>query len=369
MPTVTLSGDVEVCIGKSTTLTATASAGVQYTWSPITGDQSTLTVSPTVTTTYTVTVTDGNKCTAKDDHTISVKNCGFTMALGQGFYGTTNGTKCIAGQSGKTAAQIISDAFSNKGSDMKLGSTGKSFTATASQVANLVAIMPGGGTPATLAGNYTPGNVPLKNGRINNVLLSQTITMWININIKGNNLGTVVLNTVAGVPANVSSRVTNVVDLVDKASAALGGNIPTGMTLADINNALNAVVVAFDTQTAASEACSYINPSATRIPVSAVEEATINPALTASAISVKAYPNPYSDKIIFNINPKQTGKASLVLYNILGQKVVNVFEGEVKANTTQTIEYAVPSAQRSNLIFVFKNGTTTTTGKLMNGKK
>ncbi len=86
-------------------------------------------------------------------------------------------------------------------------------------------------------------------------------------------------------------------------------------------------------------------------------------------VVVSSYPNPYTDKITFRLNAKQTGKAKLSLYNFAGQKVANVFEGTVQANSTQTVEYTVPSSQRGNLIFVFQNGTNTTTGKLMNAKK
>ena len=59
-PTVGISGNTLVCKGSSTTLTA--SGGISYLWN--TGNNtSTITVSPLVNTTYTVTVTDANGCT------------------------------------------------------------------------------------------------------------------------------------------------------------------------------------------------------------------------------------------------------------------------------------------------------------------
>ncbi len=82
-------------------------------------------------------------------------------------------------------------------------------------------------------------------------------------------------------------------------------------------------------------------------------------------VAVGTYPNPYNDKISFRLTARQTAKTSLVLYNMLGQKVANLFEGEMQANTTTNIEYNVPAAQRKNLVFVFRNGTYSTTGKLI----
>lgn len=82
-------------------------------------------------------------------------------------------------------------------------------------------------------------------------------------------------------------------------------------------------------------------------------------------VAVGAFPNPYNDKISFRLTAKQTAKSSLVIYNMLGQKVANLFEGEMQANATTSIEYNVPAAQRKNLVFVFRNGTYSTTGKLI----
>lgn len=83
------------------------------------------------------------------------------------------------------------------------------------------------------------------------------------------------------------------------------------------------------------------------------------------SVAVGVFPNPYNDKISFRLKARQTAKSSLVVYNMLGQKIANLFEGEMQANTTTNIEYNVPAAQRKNLVFVFRNGTYSTTGKLI----
>ncbi len=64
-PDVTASDDVAICLGASTTLTASATGGtgtITYTWMPGNLSGATQTVTPAATTTYTVTATDANDC-------------------------------------------------------------------------------------------------------------------------------------------------------------------------------------------------------------------------------------------------------------------------------------------------------------------
>lgn len=69
LPVVTFSGNDTICVGNSTTITA--SGGSSYSWSS--GDlTAAATLSPAVTSTYTVTVTDGNSCEASNSIEIVV---------------------------------------------------------------------------------------------------------------------------------------------------------------------------------------------------------------------------------------------------------------------------------------------------------
>lgn len=73
-PTVSVASNVTLlCRGKSATLTA--SGGLTYTWSSSSSTLSTLVISPTVTTNYTVTGKDAAGCTAKTVKTQSVTVC------------------------------------------------------------------------------------------------------------------------------------------------------------------------------------------------------------------------------------------------------------------------------------------------------
>jgi len=69
LPTVDAGNDVTICTGGSTTLTATGTGS--FVWST-TGATQSITVSPTVNTTYTVTITDANNCTNIDDVVVTI---------------------------------------------------------------------------------------------------------------------------------------------------------------------------------------------------------------------------------------------------------------------------------------------------------
>jgi gliding motility-associated-like protein len=74
LPPASADVDQGICIGSSTTLNA--SGGIQYSWSPTLGLSNPLIANPianpTITTTYTVTVTDANGCSASDDMILGV---------------------------------------------------------------------------------------------------------------------------------------------------------------------------------------------------------------------------------------------------------------------------------------------------------
>lgn len=73
LPIVNITGDLNICVGESTTLIASAPGAVNYVWSGgISQTGPSVTVSPIATTSYTVTVTDNNGCVANKSVTVIV---------------------------------------------------------------------------------------------------------------------------------------------------------------------------------------------------------------------------------------------------------------------------------------------------------
>ncbi|HEX4958461.1 MAG TPA: HYR domain-containing protein, partial [Lacibacter sp.] len=85
----------------------------------------------------------------------------------------------------------------------------------------------------------------------------------------------------------------------------------------------------------------------------------------SSGLSVKAFPNPYEEKIVFTINSKESGRATLEVYNMQGQKIATVFDGQVKGGSIMNITYNVPVFHRENLVYIFRQNGKSESGKVM----
>jgi hypothetical protein len=269
----------------------------------------------------------------------------------------------------------------------------------------------------------------LKGGRINNALLAQTITLGLNLGINPPGLGNFALQpgqwlvtadvvecgsnvveactfncapnplfpnqylwSVATTPYHVSDcqisqalwnalTTKNVSGLYALANSALCGNaLPVGVTYSDITNAVDCINNAFDGCRAFIEWRSGARPTAqsfctlpsvtTPCPAPAIVSTTIGARpsgeVAANGLTVSAYPNPFRDRVSFVINSEVSGQATLEVYNMLGQRMQTVYNGNVVANRSQLVEYRVSQAFNGGLIYIFKQGGKQVTGKLLN---
>ena len=85
-------------------------------------------------------------------------------------------------------------------------------------------------------------------------------------------------------------------------------------------------------------------------------------------ITVTAYPNPFNDKVNFVLNVNKAGTGVLELFNILGQKVTTIFEGDIKSGTN-TFEISLPDNYSGSLMYKFTMGDQLVTGNLIKTKK
>ncbi|RIJ47206.1 T9SS C-terminal target domain-containing protein [Maribellus luteus] len=123
-----------------------------------------------------------------------------------------------------------------------------------------------------------------------------------------------------------------------------------------------------------SESCGLPTKSATIAQV--VKSTPITQTVKSAAIgenlnsefSVKAYPNPFSDQVKFEVNLPEESNGSLELFNMLGQKVKIIHQGHMNAGIN-TFEVSLSGQQSTTLIYRLKAGDKQLTGKLLQVKQ
>jgi hypothetical protein len=86
--------------------------------------------------------------------------------------------------------------------------------------------------------------------------------------------------------------------------------------------------------------------------------------VVASPTTVKAYPNPFSDRIKFMVTSSVAGNGNLEVYNMMGQKIKTVYQGYITKGT-QTFELSLPKQNVGNLVYVLRIGDKKMTGKIL----
>ncbi|MCF6405055.1 hypothetical protein L3C95_19290 [Chitinophaga filiformis] len=362
------------------------------------------------------------KWTAKDkcnnsvsvEQAITVPCCqGKFCTYTQGFYGNVKGLACTPSGTSVTAAQIMSAAVDAQAGDsviFGLKLTGKYFTLFLGDITNgnIFKMLPGGGTPAALKGyatfnkSNTWPNVPLLTttsnfGKINNVLLSQTMSLFFNMHltatlknltIEGDTLKTAKLtacgsNTPTTTVSNyvIPPSVVNYLKSIGKANIAglhelanmyLGGQTIPGVAIGDVSKAVDAINNAFDKCAVLvgwtkSSAITTLKVSTTTL---SVNDPKATEARTEEAkLNVTVFPNPYNDKLIFRFIAPVSGQVKLEVYNLLGQQIGQLNYGMVDKGTQHTIEYHVPAIHRDVLVYKLSVGDLIKTGKAIHAKE
>ncbi|WP_167614524.1 T9SS type A sorting domain-containing protein, partial [Maribellus sediminis] len=84
----------------------------------------------------------------------------------------------------------------------------------------------------------------------------------------------------------------------------------------------------------------------------------------STEFTVKAYPNPFTNQVKFEVNIPEEGNGSLELYNMLGQKVKTIHEGHLNAGIN-TFEVNMPGQNSNTLIYMLRKGDKQLSGKLL----
>jgi hypothetical protein len=381
--------------------------------------------------TRTWTATDACNNTATFSQAITVACCTICTYT-QGYYGNAGGLSCNGTIGNLTTKQQIVNSINSWGGTLTVGLPGHSVfisNATPGYLSCVIDKLPGGGPPKELAAfNYDICNLPgsyLKNGRIHNILLAQTITLGINMRImqapnlsalilQGGSLATAglvggcggnvpvqrvclydpithlligvqndykyftidpaVVNALDPIPAN--RTVGALFNLANKALANQDGiaGSENGVSLTAISNVVDAINNAFDgCRTPVGYNVSPCQPSFNSPVTNDTYTISIlfsgsRPIYNNSDLpKVNAFPNPYYDQVKFVFNAPESGQGTLEIYNLLKQKLQTVSTGYLIKGVDQVFLYNVPPEYRNNLIYKFSVADKTVSGLLING--
>jgi hypothetical protein len=114
-----------------------------------------------------------------------------------------------------------------------------------------------------------------------------------------------------------------------------------------------------------SAAADCSESSCTTAPQQTISRTQINTiSISDEQTTVKAYPNPFNDKVKFVINSSLSGRGSLEIFNMMGQKVKTVYQGRISSGVNH-FDLSLPNQKFSNLVYKFVLGGKQVTGKLL----
>ena len=86
--------------------------------------------------------------------------------------------------------------------------------------------------------------------------------------------------------------------------------------------------------------------------------------ITEKQTTIKAYPNPFSDKVKFVVTSTVSGTGNLEVYNTMGQKIKTVYAGLITEGT-HAFELSLPVKNANSLVYILRIGDKKMTGKLL----
>jgi hypothetical protein len=320
---------------------------------------------------HTIKIVDANGCEISDEIYVDLIPCSDShCTYTQGFYGSYTGLGCTPDFGTVNSQVMMTNALTQVGGYYNFGSTitGNYFLLKLSDVTGaanprdnkIYKMLPGGGNPRKLVGFATyddystwSDNDPLnktgsKKGAINNNLLSQTMTLFFNLQIDpslnsfalessfataktvtcGSNVPNMETVQVFTIPESVitylsSNGGANVGNLFALANKALGGENIGGLTHSNINTAVDAINRGYD------ECRVQVG-----IPAEEVSKTATSQTVTKTDVaSINTYPSPFTDFIALNYMFDYDSNVEIQIFDLKGTllyefKDTNAFYGK-----------------------------------------
>jgi hypothetical protein len=327
----------------NTSATLTASGGGTYSWSPGGATTAQITVSPTTTTTYTVTVTDANGCTDQKSQQITVDQTAPTA----GIVASRTTVNCTNTSATLTASGGGTYSWSPGG-------------ATTAQIT----VSPTTTTTYTVTVTGTNGCTDQKSQQISVDQTAPTFKVCITQPTLCNRGSLTIVPDAPGTYRYSIDGTTflsaNTTNFSISSPNATFSNLLTGdVTSVKIqNNTTGCYSAGLSCSSLSANLASSCTSSGI---TSKVQEESL---LLTNEPTVKAYPNPFNDRVKFIINSPAAGNGSLEVYNVMGQRVKTVYQGRINAGN-QSYELVIPKKQQETLIYVLRVDGKKVTGKLL----
>jgi hypothetical protein len=357
--------------------------------------------------------TDANGCSASDTTSITVNVCldDDFCAYTQGYFGSPKGKACDGDSLYLNPVSLIRSLLLP--GNIILGAGTRTITVTVNDSVRVNMVMPGGSTPRALThtGNISMSQLGAysylnRQGRLNNVFLSQTLALSLNLRInptllhfildsgylitqKLANCGdtTTVLScemdssaieswmmndkVVGYLAANGGATVENLLVLANKllGQVLMPGAAAAGGTFVPSYSAVSGMVSTFNE--AFDECRVFLKYDSVKMDCPQTEstqryvDVQIEPVRTT--IRANAFPNPYGKLIQFSLVANVSGQAELSLFDLSGQQLAQLYQGYWNAGDWRLLNYPVKPGQSVPMIYRFRVGKEVITGKLIPG--
>jgi hypothetical protein len=299
---------------------------------------------------HTVTVTDANKCTTTCDVTIPENPCQHIFCTNTTCLNFIQSTQILPNICYNTSNGVITPGVFYYWTNVTAPARNFTITVTQANPCGASIFQLGSGNQFNLQSGTT-----CSNDGTSATYSQNTTTGAVTVSVSGAKSGGVYI---LGLKYGAKSGAT----FTSSCTFTFDANTTNGGTTAHVDGSTGQITVKLN--------CSATCVSA-GVSTAALRSVPNNVTTTeqVNGLQVHAYPNPFNSIINFNFVSPVSGKARLEVFDLLGRKLANVYQGDVEANMQRSIPYKVPSAHMVPMIYKLTVGDRSTRGTLLPGNQ